>query len=83
MITSEKSAQWLASTPKDWANESFAIARAPSTGYCVMNGSTCEPPKASVTISEEYLAANEAVIKEQLLKASVRLAHLLDTALDR
>lgn len=82
-ITPEKKAQWLASTPKDWANESFAIARAPSTGYCVMNESACDPLMASVIISEEYLKANEPVVKEQLLKASVRLADLLDSALDR
>jgi hypothetical protein len=33
-----------------------------------------------VTISAEYLAANEPVVKEQLQKAGVRLARLLDTA---
>lgn len=82
-ITPEKKAQWVASTPKEWANESFAIARKPSTGYCIINGSTCDRSMASVTISEEYLKANEPVVKEQLLKASVRLAYLLDSALLR
>lgn len=82
-ITPAKKSQWLASAPKDWANESFAIARAPSTRYCAMNGPTCDLSNVSVTISEEYLNANEPVVKEQLLKAGVRLAQLLDMALDR
>ncbi|MCK1354646.1 hypothetical protein IVB56_27255 [Bradyrhizobium sp. CW7] len=80
-ITPERRSQWLALTPKGWATESFAIARAPSTGYCVMNGPSCDPPKATVTNSEEYLATNEQIVKEQLLKAGIRLAQLLDVAL--
>jgi hypothetical protein len=32
-------------------------------------------------IDADYLDANEAVVKEQLLKAGIRLARLLDTAL--
>ncbi|MCA1544154.1 S1/P1 nuclease [Bradyrhizobium sp. NBAIM32] len=82
-MTPEEKSQWLSSTPKNWATESFAIARALSTGYCVMSGPSCDPPKASVTISEEYLATNEPVVKKQLLKAGVRLAQLLDLALGR
>jgi hypothetical protein len=32
-ITDEQRAEWLASDPVDWANESFAIARKPDIGY--------------------------------------------------
>lgn len=39
-ITDQQRAEWLASGPVDWANESFAIARMPDLGYCVMVGDT-------------------------------------------
>jgi hypothetical protein len=35
-IADEQRAEWLSSDPVDWANESFAIARKPEVGYCVM-----------------------------------------------
>ena len=40
-ITDEQRAEWLASDVVDWANESFAFARKPEVGYCVMVGDTC------------------------------------------
>jgi hypothetical protein len=63
------------------ANESFAIAKAPTTRYCVMQGQSCDPTNESMTITTEYLETNKPVVREQLQKAAVRLAHLLDTAL--
>jgi hypothetical protein len=36
-----------------------------------------------VTIDEAYVAANTAVVREQLQKSGVRLAHLLDAALSK
>ncbi|WP_283815915.1 S1/P1 nuclease [Bradyrhizobium glycinis] len=71
--------KWSSSDPSDWANESFAISEAEKTGYCVMHGSSCDRPEGSVTISTEYLAANEPIVKEQLQRAGVRLAALLDS----
>jgi nuclease S1 len=79
-ITDEMKTKWSASDPRDWANESFAIAEAVKTGYCVKHGPSCDLPTGNVTISAEYLAANEPVVKEQLQKAGVRLARLLDAA---
>ena len=40
-ITDQQRAEWLATDVIAWANESFAIARAPDVGYCVMVGDTC------------------------------------------
>jgi hypothetical protein len=34
-----------------------------------------------IVITSEYLESNKSVVREQLQKAAVRLAHLLDTAL--
>jgi hypothetical protein len=79
-ITPEMRALWISSVPRDWANESFAIAEAPRTLYCAMKGSSCEMTGATLTITEEYLETNAPTVREQLQKAGVRLAWLLDTA---
>jgi S1/P1 Nuclease len=79
-ITAEQITQWKASDPRDWANESFAIAEAVTTKYCEKHGSSCDLPQGNVQIDADYLTRNEAVVKEQLQKAGVRLARLLDVA---
>jgi hypothetical protein len=80
-INSEMRTRWAASEPRDWANESFTISEAVKTGYCVMHGSSCDPAVSSIPITAEYLANNEPIVKEQLQKAGVRLARILDGAL--
>jgi S1/P1 Nuclease len=75
-------AGWSASVPRDWDNESFAIAEAPQTMYCAMHGPSCDMTSGAIIISDQYLAANEPVVEQQLQKAGVRLARLLDTALN-
>jgi hypothetical protein len=50
------------------------------TGYCVLHGPSCDAGAGSVSIGTDYLDANEPVVKEQLQKAGVRLARILDTA---
>ena len=80
-ITPEMITKWSASDPRDWANKSFAIAEAVKTGYCVMHGQSCDlPASGSVNVDAAYLQANEPIVKEQLPKAGVRLARLLDIA---
>ena len=80
VITPEMKAEWNASVPREWANESFAIAETPRTMYCVFNGPSCDMTSSALNISAQYLDANELVVKEQLQKAGVRLARLLDKA---
>jgi hypothetical protein len=79
-ITPELKAEWNASVPRGWANESFAITEAGRTMCCVMHGSSCDLTSGARYISAEYLDANESVLKERLKRAGVRLANLLDTA---
>jgi hypothetical protein len=79
-ITPAMEAQWSNSGPRDWANETFAIAKAVTTRYCVIHDQSCDLPGESLTITTEYLEANKSVVKEQLQKAGVRLAHILDAA---
>jgi hypothetical protein len=78
VITPDMKAKWSTNSPPDWANESFAISEALQTGYCEMHGASCDRPSGPVTISSAYLDVNKPVAREQLEKAGVRLAHLLD-----
>jgi hypothetical protein len=81
MITPDMLNQWTSATPRDWANETFAIAKAVTTRYCVMHGPSCDPSGEPFVTTSEYLESNKPVVREQLQKAAVRLARLLDTAL--
>jgi hypothetical protein len=81
-ITPAMQAHWIKSTPRDWANETFVIAKAPPTLYCVMQGQSCDPAASNLTITTEYLATNKLVVREQMQKAAVRLASLLDAAFE-
>jgi hypothetical protein len=37
-VTNDDRATWRASTPTDWANESFAVSASPGVRYCVRLG---------------------------------------------
>ena len=83
-ITPAKIEEWTHSNPADWANESFAIAERPETKYCNHEGASCElPSPAKVKIDAAYLEANTPIVRQQLQKAGVRLAHMLDAALGK
>jgi S1/P1 Nuclease len=82
-ITPVKVQSWTQTEPKDWANESFAIAEQTQTKYCTRQGASCDKPAGKVTIDEAYIQANAPIVKEQLQKAGARLAHMLDAALGK
>src|SRR6185436_1805437 len=46
-------------------------------------GGSCNLQPGSVKVDAAYIAANGPVVREQLQKAGVRLAHLLDAALGK
>ncbi|WGR73053.1 S1/P1 nuclease [Bradyrhizobium sp. ISRA426] len=78
-LTPAMKEEWVQSDPRDWANESFAITEDIKTHYCVLQSGACTKPDSThVEIDDAYIAANTAVVRERLLKAGVRLAHLLD-----
>lgn len=80
-ITQAMRERWTDSDPRDWTNESFAIAEAVKTKYCVAHGDSCDSPSSEhVTIDDSYIEANVPIVREQLQKAGVRLAHILDRA---
>ena len=71
---------WTHSKPMDWANDSFAIAEQAQTKYCVRQGASCDQPAGKVKIDAAYVAVNTPIVREQLQKAGVRLARMLDAA---
>jgi hypothetical protein len=80
-ITPAMKAQWIASEPREWANESFAITEAVTTKYCVMAAGSCNSPSpAHITIDDAYVAMSAPIIRERLQRAGVRLADRLDKA---
>ena len=82
-ITPARIESWTHSAPMDWANASFAIAEQARTEYCIRQGASCDQPSGKVKIDAAYVLANAPVIREQLQKSGVRLAHLLDAALGK
>jgi hypothetical protein len=44
---------------------------------------SCDHPSGKVTIDAAYVAVNTPIVREQLQKAGVRLAHMLDGALSK
>jgi hypothetical protein len=79
-ITPAMKERWTAvDDPRDWANESFAIAEAAKTKYCTMRAGSCEAPASqNVVIDSAYVETNMPIVRERLQRAGVRLARLLD-----
>ncbi|MBA3069888.1 MAG: S1/P1 nuclease [Hyphomonas sp.] len=84
---------WKQSEPWQWAAESFDIVRTKAVGYCTMKSGACwydetrqflEPDGAprTIQITQDYFDQNSPTADAQLLKAGVRLAHLINRALD-
>jgi hypothetical protein len=80
-ITPTKIETWAQSDPMDWANESFSVARRAETRYCLQQGASCNAQIQGVKVDQAYINDNVPIVREQLQKAGVRLAHLLDKAL--
>jgi hypothetical protein len=91
-ITDKQRAKWLASDAVAWANESFAIARKPEVGYCIMVRGTCQytaenqefqagAPEKVVVVDEGYLDRHAPIARERIAMAGVRLARLFSRAL--
>lgn len=83
---------WIQGPSWNWAAESYAITLAPETGYCTLKRSACwySPGarmftgrnKRSQTIDWPYISAAGSIVELRFKQASVRLAHLLNDALD-
>jgi len=76
-ITPAEAAQWSASTPEQWAGESFVIAK--QQIYTEFPGSGATP--APIVLPPDYPARMAPIAAAQLAKAGVRLAAVLNETL--
>ncbi|HTV95939.1 MAG TPA: S1/P1 nuclease [Steroidobacteraceae bacterium] len=77
-ITAAERAQWSRGTPADWALETYAVSRAYAYGPLPAASGA-----ALYLLTGEYIDQATGVSAEQLAKAGVRLAFLLNQALGR
>ncbi len=75
-ITPAQQAQWASGTAASWANESFAIAKVDAYGPLPTPTSPHH-----YTLPKSYVTNAKGVVAEQLSKAGVRLAFVLNNAL--
>lgn len=80
-ITPEQALAWSTGTPKEWAWAAHALAV--SNGYRLADGTEVPRPGSGAQLHLEvtnYVATGVRVVEEQLKKAGVRLAYLLNEA---
>jgi len=77
-ITKAELTQWQTFDIAAWAGESFGLAQA--TAYVKPGGTRV---MENDLLSDEYFKAAAPVVREQLKKAGVRLAHLINAAANR
>jgi len=73
-IAADEAKEWAAGTPTDWANESLKVATESVYRDVPADG---PPPK----IDQNYIDDRRAVVEQQLQRAGVRLATVLNRAL--
>jgi hypothetical protein len=91
-LSGSQRAAWTRSEPWEWAKESFEIAIAPDVNYCIRRGGACwydETRQAfaggtrrSILIDDSYLERYAPIVRERIHRAGIRLAHMLNDALD-
>ncbi len=93
-ITDRQRAAWRRDmSPAAWASESLSIARRPDVQYCVLRGEVCRYSSDRrrhsgredrvLHIGAAYIDAHVPVVAEQIEKAGVRLAALLEQLLGK
>jgi hypothetical protein len=73
-ITADQAKEWAKGTPEEWANESHGVAVKVVYADVPVDG---PPPK----LGEDYVNRAKAAVDEQLQRAGVRLAEVLNQAL--
>lgn len=77
-ITPDEAAAWAKGPAEAWAEESYVAAKA--TAYTIGSPSGCENDRAPIVLTASYRAQALQTAKEQIEKAGVRLAWLLNEA---
>lgn len=84
---------WRYDHPVEWANESFQIARHPSTRYCFERDGACwyaadnlllsaGESRRQMTLDDRYIALHALTVERRLRQAGIRLAALLERVLE-
>lgn len=92
-ITASQRRNWVRSEPWQWAGESYKIARAGRTGYCVRKSGACryspERPQfadgdlqRALIVDEAYLDRARPIVEARLGRAGIRLADALNRTFD-
>jgi hypothetical protein len=91
-VTAAQRAQWLSAAPWQWSQESYATSISPNVGYCVMVGATRQYDTArpvfggsnprTVMVDSAYQTMAMPIIQQRITQAGVRLAHIINLALD-
>jgi len=80
-ITAKETEDWLKSDKDNWAQESFAINLAITTGYCQLKKNVCQSIAGKRFLDRNYQQIHEPIIIERLKRAGVRLAYSLEQIL--
>jgi hypothetical protein len=81
-ITAADRARWSSGTPLDWALETYAVSKKHAYGALPAASGGEASPGPQYQLSQAYVDDATAVTAEQLSKAGVRLAFLLNRALE-
>lgn len=75
-ISNRRARLWARGTPEDWANESFEVSM--NTVYTIL------PPKDGppMEITQDYIKAGKKAVTLQLMKGGIRLATILNRAME-
>jgi hypothetical protein len=79
-LMTEARADMAAGTVADWSRESWQVAH--DAVYGVALGDPCGPAAGRAMLDEAKIAALVPVVRVQIARGGVRLARLLDEALD-
>ncbi len=91
-VADEDRAQWLSTLPWQWSAESYVTTIRPEVGYCVLVQGACQfsatqmnwaqGQSRSVAIDNAYIDWAMPIIQRRITQGGVRLAHLINLALD-
>ena len=79
-LITETRADMAAGSVDDWSRESWAVAR--DSAYTVALGDPCGPKPERAVLDDAKIAALVPVTRQQIARGGMRLARLLDEALD-
>ena len=92
-ITNGQRRNWVRSQPWQWAGESYKVALAGPTGYCIRKADACwysaarrdfadgDQQRAQL-VDDSYLDRARPIVENRLRRAGVRLAHALNQIFD-